>query len=225
MRQDDQNKYFSILGDSISTLAGSNPPDCAVFYEGSACFVADVFAPADTWWGQVIEALGGQLLVNHSVSGSTVTKQPIYELPNYGCSEERAEALSRDGISPDVIMIFMGVNDCGYRVRLAPTAPEEERDLAIFSVAYRRLLENLRRLYPNAELWCLTFPRYSGVRAAWEGSAVEKFIFAIADAAREMDCRVIDLFSAPDVCETIDGLHPNVTGMQTIASAVLDAVK
>ena len=221
MQRDYENKYFSILGDSISTLEGCNPPECAVFYDRDRRLWADVIGMADTWWGQVIEALGGRLLVNHSVSGSTVSRLPFYELPHYGCSEERAAALSRDGIRPDVIMILMGVNDHGHRVKVAPTAPAEEGDTSVFSVAYRRMLENLHRLYPDAELWCLTLPRYSGVRAAWEESEAERFCRVISDAALEMGGRVIDLFSSFEPCATIDGLHPNADGMRTISEAVL----
>ena len=28
-----ENRYFSILGDSLSTLSGYNPEECAVFYD------------------------------------------------------------------------------------------------------------------------------------------------------------------------------------------------
>ena len=54
-----KNKLFSILGDSISTLDGYTEPDGAAFYTGMEKFRADVFTPDDTWWGQVIQYLGG----------------------------------------------------------------------------------------------------------------------------------------------------------------------
>ena len=57
-----QNKYFSILGDSISTLEGYSQPREAAFYSGERKLKSGVFTPSDTWWGQVIERLGGQLL-------------------------------------------------------------------------------------------------------------------------------------------------------------------
>ena len=59
-----QGKYFSVLGDSISTLDGYNPPENAVFYDWKNKMIFDVYTPSDTWWGYVIESLGGQLLVN-----------------------------------------------------------------------------------------------------------------------------------------------------------------
>ena len=48
-----QNKLFSILGDSISTLGGYSEPEDAAFYVSMKKFEADVFLPEDTWWGQV----------------------------------------------------------------------------------------------------------------------------------------------------------------------------
>ena len=92
-----QNKYFSILSDSISTLGGYTEPEDAAFYDGTVKFDANVFVPEDTWWGQVISYLGGQLLVNNSFSGSTVTRHPKCMIESYGCSDERTSSLSRDG--------------------------------------------------------------------------------------------------------------------------------
>lgn len=43
-----KNKYFSILGDSISTLAGYNPPENEVFYDWANKRLAQIFAPEDT---------------------------------------------------------------------------------------------------------------------------------------------------------------------------------
>ena len=43
-----QNKHFSVLGDSISTLAGYNPPENAVFYDWGNKRLADIYAPEDT---------------------------------------------------------------------------------------------------------------------------------------------------------------------------------
>lgn len=228
MRRKYENKYFSILGDSISTLEGYNPPDCAVFYDRDMRLATDVIGVTDTWWGRVIECLGGRLLVNHSVSGSTVCKHLLYELPNYGCSEERAAALERDGIKPDVIMILMGVNDRGYGVRLTPLVEEEQDDLLVFSVAYRRMLRNLRERYPDAELWCLTLPFYACARNPQcafseerDGGRTERFCRVIRDCADEFGCRTVDLFASKIPCDTIDGLHPTADGMRAISNTVL----
>ena len=76
----ENNKYygkqFSILGDSISTLEGYNPPGYNVFYKGDKCEQAKIFEMSDTWWGKVIDYFGGVLLVNNSWSGSRVAQIP-----------------------------------------------------------------------------------------------------------------------------------------------------
>jgi len=90
-----QGKYFSVLGDSISTLAGWNPPDHAVFYNWEHKRPSGVLGPEDTWWGKVIDALGGQLLMNESWSGSLVCKHPRCEIESYGCSDVRTGNLGK----------------------------------------------------------------------------------------------------------------------------------
>ncbi len=61
-------KQFSILGDSISTLAGYNPKGYKVFYADENCEKSGVKEMQDTWWGKVIDFFGGELLVNNSWS-------------------------------------------------------------------------------------------------------------------------------------------------------------
>ena len=66
------SRLFSVLGDSISTLAGYNPEGFAVFYDEAHKAQAGIGSPADTWWGRVIDRFGGTLLKNGSWSGSMV---------------------------------------------------------------------------------------------------------------------------------------------------------
>ena len=187
--------------------------------------------PSDTWWGRVIEHLGGELLVNNSISGSTVSKSPQFEIPSYSCSDERTSALSVDGQSPDVIMIFMGENDWGRGVRLAPRDEYEADDKSIFSVAYCTMLEKLRKNYPQAELWCFTLPLGTCKSRAdfvfpyrYAGRHIEEYCDAIRAAAEEYGCRVIDLYRFSQPYDTIDGFHPNKDGMKTLADAVIGSL-
>lgn len=224
-------KYFSVLGDSISTLDGYNPLGYEVFYDRTNGIFADVRTPDDTWWGQVIRFFGGKLLINDSWSGSMVSKHPMCEVPSYSCSDERTSGLGRDGISPDVIMIFMGTNDRGYGMKPCAESPDEQGDLAIFGVAYREMLRKLRENYPGAEIWCITpgvsfcsrsrcftFPH----RLA--GHDMAEYIKVIADYAAEYGCVFIDLYSKAKPYDTIDGLHPTADGMAEISRAVTECV-
>ena len=229
MNQEYQGKYFSILGDSISTLSGCNPPDCAVFYDLQQQYLSGVYKPADTWWGTVIQRLGGKLLVNHAWSGSLVCKHQDCEIESYGCSDYRTGGLDADGIRPDVVIVLLGLNDFGWGM---PVTGEGIRDpLAVFSVAYEIMLTKLKNRYPQAEIWCLTLPRgYQSsqpetamplIRAGWH---LQDYCQAIRDCARKTGCRLVDIFSIREPYDTIDGLHPNAAGMQTIAQAVLRGI-
>ena len=107
-------KHFSVLGDSISTLEGFHPRGNAVFYDGACREKSGVWEMGDTWWGKVIEFFGGQLLVNDSWSGCRVTRREGSADPfPSGCSEKRTGRLHVGEVQPDVILIYMGINDWG----------------------------------------------------------------------------------------------------------------
>lgn len=226
-----KNKYVSILGDSISTFEGISEPKDAVFYDTERKLISNILTVSDTWWGQVIEKLGAKLLVNNSISGSTVSWQPAYEIPSYGCSDERTSALSRDGICPDVVIVYLGTNDWGAGVQLAQGDNTQKSKLAFFSNAYSDMLEKIHLNYPQAEIWCVTlsvscfsksetfkFPFYRG---KWHMS---EYCDVIRTCAIEHNCKIIDLFNTIDAYDTIDGFHPNNEGMKTIAEAVIKLI-
>ena len=229
-----KNKYFSILGDSISTLEGYSEPYEFAFYNLEKKFEADVFSETDTWWGKVIDTLGGKLLKNNSISGSTVVWDTRYDLPNYGCSDERVHALKSGDISPDVIIVYMGTNDwgLGVRVTLEKQGDGEEKDLRVFSDAYGVMLEKLRENYSNAEIWCVSlgvsrwtenesfkFPFYKN------GKHILEYCNAIKSCVNQLGGRFLDIYHSEEDYDTIDGYHPNASGMQTIANSILNQLK
>lgn len=223
-----KNKFFSIFGDSISTLGGYSEPDYAAFYDGIRKFEADVFSPEDTWWGQVIQHLGGALLVNNSFSGGMVCKHRRCMIPSYGCSDERTAGLLRAGQSPDIIMIFMGINDWAGGVTPVPNDESEAGDLSVFSVAYRSMLFKLQKNYPRAELWCFTLPVSTCKNREdfvfpyrYGGRHIEEYCEVIRACAEECGCRVIDLYRSAAPYDTFDEFHPNAEGMKTLADAVI----
>lgn len=229
MKKEYMGRYFSILGDSISTLAGYHPPECAVFYDWENKYLSGVFAPEDTWWGRVMEALGGRLLMNHSWAGSLVCKHPHCEIESYGCSDPRTGGLGVGTQMPDVVMILMGLNDFGWGMRLEPTAAVE--DLSIFRVAYETMLKKVKRNYPSAEIWCLTLP--VGFRsndpdytqpAVRSGGHMADYCRIIRECAQKFDCKIVDIHKPDRPYDTIDGYHPTADGMKTIAEAVLEAL-
>ena len=161
-------RRFSILGDSISTFEGCNPTGFRVFYEGERCAATGVREARDTWWAQVVDALGGELLANGSFSGSMVEGAGFPA----GDSAERVAALARDRQAPDAVLVFMGINDYGWggadaqaagRGNALPACLDvdalgEQREPGLaasdaverFGAAYGSMLARLRTAYPQA---------------------------------------------------------------------------
>ena len=220
-----QNQYFSVLGDSISTLEHYSVPEYAAFYTHHNCLETGVFIPSDTWWGQVIDTLGGKLMVNDSFSGSTVCFHPKYEIQSYGCGKKRTSNLGKYGCSPDVIMILMGINDWGKGI---PISSNKEDHAYCFLPSYQIMLDQLKQNYPKAEIWCLTLPisTCSGYPDfcfpyCFGGIHIEKYCDAIRICAKQAGARLIDLYNASEPYDTVDGFHPNEQGMQTLANNIL----
>ncbi len=228
-----KDKFISVLGDSISTFEGVSEPKWAAFYNTERKIAANLSAATDTWWGKIIERLGAKLLVNNSISGSTVTWHSSYQIQSYGCSDERTRSLHKDGAMPNVIIVYLGTNDWGAGVPISGNKNNgknngDNGELAVFSTAYRTMIEKLRKNYPKAEIWCLTlavscfsksktfeFPYYNG------GWHIVEYCESIRACASENGCKVIDLYKNAEPYDTIDCFHPNGIGMETIATAVL----
>ena len=236
LRWQKTNKYsgklFSVLGDSISTLAGYNPDGYSVFFSEDVCEKSKVLGKNDTWWGQVIDYVGGELLINNAWSGSCVTKMPDRDgLFPSACSDERTNGLHMECVKPDVIMIYLGINDWakglgmpgkGYRGR------KSEEGTIPFETAYQIMIQKLKVNYPDAEIWCCTLcPTFMSADtsfvfpAMFGGIHIEEYNQVIRETARREGCRLLDLYLYQTPYDTIDGTHPNNSGMRTLATLVL----
>ena len=205
-----KQKRWSVLGDSVSTFQGYTPPG-GVYYAPSSGPVTGVNTVEDTWWMRVIRAKGGTLLANNSWSGSTVA-----ESGNLGAASlSRIRKLSPEGVCPDVVLVFTGLNDIG---RYVP--------LETFRADYETMLRRIRDLSPAAGIWCGTlvagyierplFPKLSHF-----GKRLEEYNNAIREAAAAAGVRLADLaaLNGPeDAYESMDGLHPSGTGMEQVAA-------
>lgn len=243
-------RRFSILGDSISTFEGCNPTGFRVFYEGERCAATGVREARDTWWAQVVDALGGELLANGSFSGSMVEGAGFPA----GDSAERVAALARDRQAPDAVLVFMGINDYGWggadaqaagRGNALPACLDvdalgEQREPGLaasdaverFGAAYGSMLARLRTAYPQAEVWCCTLcpGRVVGrddstFAYRLRGVAFDAYNDAIRAAARAHGCRVADVRALGRDYEALDGTHPTARGMRQFAGLVLRAME
>lgn len=226
-------KYFSILGDSISTLEGWNPAGYSVFFTGEKCRQSGIYQMGDTWWGQVIRKLGGKLLVNNSWSGSRITKLPDRkDLFPSACSDERTGGLHTEDAVPDVIIIYIGINDWASGAKNSRGIYADDIcSMEIFENAYAAMLKKIRNNYPAAEVWCCTIPStymQSNPRfqfpKVYGGNDVEVYNAQIIETANHFCCRVLDLYSCGIPYDSIDGTHPSRKGMQTLASLMLKCV-
>ncbi len=215
-----KDQYFSILGDSISTLSGWIPEGNESYY-GWHRREAQIFWSEQTWWGKVLKHFGGKLLVNESWSACLVSRQPGMEIPSYGCSDERTGNLGVDDQLPDQILVFIGTNDKGWGIPLYSADPA---DLSAAGNAYGTMLDKLRRNYPQAQIWCMTMLKTSAT-TAWRASLLEEYSQMIRTAAGDRGCRVIELPFALEDWQTVDDLHPNEAGMELIAEAVIRAME
>lgn len=227
-------KQFSVLGDSISTLDGYNPLGYNLFYFGENCFRSGVREMKDTWWGKVIDFFGGELLVNNSWSGSRVTQFPGSDsLFPSGCSDERTGNLHIRNVVPDVIIVYLGTNDWANGVPIefdgCTLLGHEYND--IFVSAYGNMIRKIRSNYPNAEIWCCTLcatfmssdPSFH-FPYKYNGNYINKYNQIIETVANQQNCKLIDLFSYSVPYDSIDGSHPNVNGMNTLATLMIRSI-
>ncbi len=227
-RSDYKGKYFSVVGDSISTLNGFIPEGYALYYTAETMKIAGIENEQDTWWGQIILRLGGRLLRNNSWSGSTVSYHAEFTPGSFAYLDSRMSMLGDADNSPDVIMIYMGVNDWANGTPVETYGNMEAR--VSFGGSYRIMLDHIKEHYPNAEVWCISpaisssavdpdfvFPYCLG------GIHIREYAEAIGRAAEEKGCVFVDANRNTTPVEAIDGIHPTKKGMYTLADEILKA--
>ena len=209
-----KGKKLSILGDSVSTYEGASNDGAAnstTFY--NHVFYKDPFPLEKTYWYLVMKEFQMELCVNNSWSGGNLSGRDI---PAAGVN--RANYLSRDdGGQPDLVIVFMGLNDLGRRV-----------DVNVFSADYERALLTIREKHPSAKVCCINLPD----RDPYFKERTILFNDAISCAAKAAGegFFIADLFNSrlnndDYYNNTVDGLHPDEDGMRIIAQVVIDAIK
>ena len=157
-------KNAMIFGDSYSTFAGYVPENFVCFYSENERIETDVTKVEQTWWYQVMEETGMNLVQNNSWSASSIgytgyngadtseTHSFIFRLRNLineGFFEEN---------KIDVVFLFGGTNDSWSGAPLGEMKEYEdivEEDLynALPAMCYFTAL--LRETLPDAKIYCL----------------------------------------------------------------------
>ncbi len=209
-------KLISILGDSICTFEGYNAPGYYVYYNKEIQKENGISSVFDMWWYKVIAYLNGELCINNSCAGSMITGDDIIS----ATSDIRIENLSTKAHTPDIILVAMGFNDYGFG-----------RDIADFEVKYNLMLNKSSARYPKAEIICGTLAEsFVSERSTYlfpltpGNNKLADFNNVIRKVCKSKDIRVADI-AGKENYETLDGVHPTVTGHNTLANLWIDCLK
>lgn len=229
-------KKVSIIGDSISTYYGFMPAGYPTYYPNG-----NVNNSGLTWWRQVINHFGLELLTNASWSGSKVTGDSLGTAV-CACSDDRISDLKgSNNEDPDIILIYISTNDWVWGEKLGSFTSHDDipSDGVIDNIAdaYALMLYKIRTTYPDAVVYCITnlegrpavgdnvFPYENS-----KGDTIHDVNHAISEIAHIFGCEVIDL----ETCGinfwnianyTTDGhTHPNAAGMKIISDTIIDKI-
>ena len=137
-------KRLSILGDSVSTYKGvSNDKSANRTTRDNPYYYRPAFELKDTYWQRIIDDFGMTLCVNNSWSGGNLSGM---DDPSSGVNRS-SELAREDGETPDVIIVFMGINDVGRAI-----------DSDVFRASYKKTLTTLKEEYPLAKVCCVNLP-------------------------------------------------------------------
>lgn len=211
---------ISILGDSISTYTDYNPIGYSVFYDDLNQRKNGINSVDDTWWFQLINYFNLELCSNNSYSGSQVAKENIYSTNNIN----RLYFLQKDGVVPDIIIIYIGCNDYFRGTKIKNS--RFNVDVNCFYDAYNMMLKNIKRLFPNSTIVCGTLMKsyikdYDNFKFPenYCGIPFNNYNDTIKKVAKKNGCFVIDLDSQNIKYETLDGTHPTKLGHAEICKA------
>lgn len=201
---------FSILGDSYSSYEGFVYPDTNDVYEYEHIGVTGA---EQMWWSQVADSTGWVLERNNSFSGAMISNFDAMDFYVPASFIHRMDNLG----NPNVIFILGGVNDLWYGAPFGEYvyADWTEEQLCSYRPALAYLLDNLKRLYPHAELYFLleTDPCPGGI----DEEIRLNYIISTHRIADHYDVDCIDLL---DIHKNL--WHPDVEGQKNIADQVLD---
>lgn len=233
-------KLISVMGDSISTFdtVNNNPAINPTLAEHTYYYHEGRYdmTRSDTWWQQTADALGAEILVNNSWSGSSTL------LDNKGPDSEahgiRTENLHDvNGREPDIIAIYMGTNDFDNAKEMYGTPEEIDYSNLLnekpdtFCEAYALMLAKVKNRYPNAEIYCLNILDRKSLLG--DKTRIDAFNGYIETIAEKNGAYLVDIYRESGItadsvsCTTYiadDVLHPSTAGMDAISNCLISAI-
>lgn len=235
-----KGKYFSIMGDSISTFEGYIPSGYNNVYNG---VYGEVTVVEDTWWYKTILALQGKLGVCNAGGSSTVAGDSNYKMSSDARTNRLGFQLNGVYTRPDIIIIEGGINDfTEFPVGTYDCkSPIPAYPCIDFKSAYACMLNKIKIEYPLAEIYCCTL--FVGGKTTFSfpitnkfGDSLEDYNNAIRDVAALFGAKVIDFstcgltyysnskYTANDG-RLYEDLHPNVNGMSLLANECIKTIE
>ena len=205
-----QTKTFAVLGDSYSTFQGYIPAGNAIWYfDGVQNKDNDVVKVEQTWWYQLAQQTGYQLVMNDSYSGATIAHTG-YRGEDYADRSFMTRMYNLR--NPDIILVFGCTNDSWAGVPIGEYKFENwtNEDLYSYRPALAYTLYNMKKIFPDAEIHFIL------------NSELKESI----DVSTKTICEFygINCIELSDNVHKLAG-HPSIAGMKTICEEVLPHVK
>lgn len=237
-------KKLSLLGDSISSYAGTIPAGNDVYYTGNN---SGVSSPDEMWWSVLCSKTGMVPLVINGWSGSGVTRLTDSSHSNKVPMSDvsRCQQLHSGADYPDIILIAGGVNDYSYANSDAHIPSDwdghtEPVSGNSFSETYACMIKDIQEAYPEAIIVCLstwftqrgTDNGYTYVNAM--GYTQPDYDADIERVARIMRVSYINCEQMgfnrynfyPNFAQDSSTIptHPNATGQRTMGEYIADMI-
>lgn len=217
------NKNVAIIGDSISTYEGYIPTGYKHFYSKG-----NVDSVEDTWWGQLVNKTGVNVVSNCSWSGSTVTGDSTSKVNAHAaCSDKRINDLSLGNKEIDIVICYIGINDYRRNIKVGhwssqDEVPADSTKVTSFSEGYALMVSKIKNKYPNAKVYVTTLMKCDDVnnKATYN---LEGYNEAIRQVADKFDTGIVDLnqfmIEKNDFSDySLDRLHPNALGHEEMST-------
>ena len=211
-----QKNNVLIMGDSYSTFAGYIPEGYGPYYPENDKWKTDVLDVSQTWWHQVVSAMGANLVRNDSWSGAPIcyTGYDNADVSKSSSFIYRLRKLKEDGFFAQnqihTVFVFGGTNDswCGASLGQPMESGWEETDLYNVLPAISCYLQELKQTLPEAKIYCLINNNLQpeiedALKAACGRQGIKSILFDQID--KEND-------------------HPTAQGMRDIKDQVLAAI-
>ena len=227
-------KKVAVYGDSVSTLLGFVPSAESELFSGifyGQDYVDKGINEHTQWWGQLVDALGMQLLEINAIGGSSVGAYAYeYGLERKAMMNYTRMRLLDDAGTPDVIIVAAGINDyndntTGFNANADYLTNELDRVTSIcpdFAKAYALMIRRLQDLYPTTEIVALSSFDVGAAAATEIGNDCIRRTCALYNVVNIDMRNAFTLNDGTGVNYRPHGIHPGISGFSAIANYFLE---